>query len=190
MAGFQQQSTINLGLSEVPEIDVKQYPTLWSELLRIRNALKILAGTVDVYTGAQAEDSQYWNQTAPANSIRIQNIARIYVKVGVSLSGGNLCHFYNDAGILKARPANATDATKPARAVCMTAGTQAVDSFAEFNLFGALSIYTGLTPGATYYLSTVDGSATTTAPTGGTTIQQPVGYALSATTMYFNPQIR
>lgn len=44
----------NLGLSTLPEFDQHKYPELYAELLRIRNALVILQGVVDILAGGTA----------------------------------------------------------------------------------------------------------------------------------------
>ena len=44
----------NLGLSALPEIDQKKNPEIYAELLRIRNALKVLQGAVDILSGGAA----------------------------------------------------------------------------------------------------------------------------------------
>lgn len=56
----------------------------------------------------------------------------------------------------------------------------------EFVLRGAYTT-TGLTAGATYYASQTAGAYTATAPTATGTQVRPVGYALSATELYFDP---
>ena len=40
-----------LGLSSLPEINQKQDPEIYAELLRIRNALKVLQSVVDILAG-------------------------------------------------------------------------------------------------------------------------------------------
>lgn len=37
----------NTGLSVIPEIDQKQYPTIWNDLMRVRNAINILQQAID-----------------------------------------------------------------------------------------------------------------------------------------------
>jgi hypothetical protein len=51
----------------------------------------------------------------------------------------------------------------------------------EIVTFGSLEGFVGLTPGAVYYLNTVDGGITATPPSAGGTIKQKVGRAMSAT---------
>lgn len=41
----------NLGLSALPEIDQKQYPQIYAELIRIRNALGVIQSVLDTLGG-------------------------------------------------------------------------------------------------------------------------------------------
>ena len=44
----------NIPLSALPEIPQQQYPEIYAELLRMRNAIKILQGIVDALAGTGA----------------------------------------------------------------------------------------------------------------------------------------
>ena len=188
MANKNQFST-NTGLTVLPEFPQTENPAIWQDLLAIRQAIKSLQGTLDLYTGALTEDVQYWGQVAPAQTIRTQFISRLYVKASEAISYGQLVHLWNDGGICKARLASATDATKPTRAYCTIPAGVAAGAFGEFNVLGASSIYSGLVPGTPYYMAVTPGAITAVAPSGGGNLVQPVGYALSTTTLYFNPRL-
>lgn len=54
------------------------------------------------------------------------------------------------------------------------------------SMSGALVGFSGLTPGANYFLSETPGQITTTAPTASGTLVVPVGKALSETTLIIN----
>jgi hypothetical protein len=73
--------------------------------------------------------------------------------------------------------ANATDNTKAAFGFVKIVGATS----GEIVTFGSLEGFVGLTPGAVYYLNTVDGGITATPPSAGGTIKQKVGRAMSAT---------
>lgn len=53
---------------------------------------------------------------------------------------------------------------------------------------GIITGLTGMTPGAVQYLSQTAGAATETPPSGANVILQVVGYAISASVMYFEPE--
>ena len=76
--------------------------------------------------------------------------------------------------------ADATDNTKPAELLIIekpTATTATCVSTGDHNIFS------GLTSGSIYYLSTTPGAITTTPPNGSGNIVQEVGVAISTTTL-------
>jgi hypothetical protein len=77
--------------------------------------------------------------------------------------------------------ASATDDTKPAIGVVVSKPTATT---AVVRWGGTASVFAGLTPGATYYLSTVAGTITDTAPSGSGNIVQRLGFAKNATTLF------
>lgn len=181
------QASTNLGLSVLPEIDQKQHPQIFLEFVRIRNALKTLQSALDVYTGALGEDPKYWNQTRVYDTTRVQNICRIYAQAGEDIALSQTVTFSDVSGVLTAYKANATNASKPARAFCSVPSGVLSGAFGEFVLLGINPYYTGLTPGATYYLHTTSGQIVGAAPGAAGNIVQPVGYALSTKSLWFNP---
>ena len=94
--------------------------------------------------------------------------------------------FFDDAGTLKCRKANATDATKPVHGYVIAnvlAGNNAT-VYTDSYLPG-----TGLTRGSKYFLSAATGGAVTaTAPTGSGNIVQCVGVAIDTTAIKFEPE--
>lgn len=76
--------------------------------------------------------------------------------------------------------ANATTASKPAIGFVKVAS----ETEGEIVTFGPLDGFSSLVPGTVYYLATVDGGITATAPTAGGSIKQKVGRALSTTKLF------
>lgn len=170
--------SFNLGLSATPET---QDPTQFSEIVRLYNAVSILAYYLDLYTGAKAFPAGEWSVTTPAQSLRLQNLTRGYCTFTETVVAGQLLHLQGTA-----RLANATDATRPARAFAtapVTAG-----QIGEYMLLGAITNFAGLTPGALYYLSTTPGIITSVAPIS-TQYKQAVGFAVDANTLFFRPDL-
>lgn len=187
MAQPQQYST-NLGIGQAPDIDQAKYPTIYADLLRVRNAIRALQAALDTYTGALGEDPTYWDQVSSSSGVRLQNISRVYLEAGEPISYGASVHFYNVAGTLKARNANATDNTKPCRAYCSVSGGVSTGDFGEFILFGLHTGFVGLTPGDEYYLSAATpGGYAASAPGVVGNVVQKIGYALSDTVLFFEP---
>lgn len=171
----------NLGLASLPEIDQQINREVYLDIMKIRGALRILQGALDNYCGILGEDPTYWS-TAGVSWQRVQNLTRFYCLASENIAQGAIANIYNNAGTPNARNANATDATKPARAYCTTAVT--AGNYGEFILEGAVSI-NGLTPGTLYYLSNTNGIISNAAGT----VSQKVGYALTATTLFFRPDL-
>lgn len=99
---------------------------------------------------------------------------------GEDLNSGDFVYFNSIGNVLKA---DATAIGKQARGYVIagvTNGSQATVYFDDTN-----GVLTGLTPGATYYLSpTTPGAVTETAPTLSTQIVQRLGFASNATTLH------
>lgn len=181
-----QEFSTNLGLSILPEMESREQPSIYAELLRIRNALRVLQSALDVYTGALSADINYWNQTPPSSSVRVQGVSRVYAITSEAISLGQLVNLYDVAGIMTARKANATDGTKPCRAYCSVSGGVALGAYGEFILLGLLRTV-GVTPGLTYYLDTVAGVITTAAPGVVGNLVQEIGFGLDSESIWFNP---
>jgi hypothetical protein len=183
MSTIQSYST-NLGLSAIPEIPQDKYPEIYSDSLRIRNALRNLQYALDQYTGALSQDSTLWSQLDIVDTVRIGGMTKVYAIATDTLVAGNIVNLYNSSG-LRAQLANATNNTKPARAICTIGG--AIGAYVECILLGASSAIAGLTIGVDYYLSTTSGLITSTAPATVGNIVQKLGYPLGANRFYFNP---
>ena len=181
MASDQQFST-NLNLSALPEIDGKKYPDIYTDLLRLRNALKNLQFSLDQNTGAISQDPQYWASLKTQDTVKFQNLGRVYAVASQAIAVGQMTELYNVTGVLTARLANVTT-PQYAKAFCSTLNGATVGAVAEFTLLGVNQFFSGLTPGATYYLSATPGSI----QAGATA--QPVGFALSTQNLFFNPRI-
>jgi hypothetical protein len=103
------------------------------------------------------------------------------------LAAGDLVNLWSDSGVTKMRAADATDGSRPAHGY-VSAAVATGDSgyfYGPATVNGAMN---GLTPGATYYLSTTAGEATTSPPSADGNMIQEVGQALSATELLFNPK--
>jgi hypothetical protein len=103
---------------------------------------------------------------------------------GENLSAGDLVYINASGEALKA---DADSAAKAAVGFTLTSITAAASGTIYFGS-GLITGLTSLTAGTQYFLSQTAGGITSTAPTGTNVIQQAVGYATSATTLYFEPQ--
>jgi hypothetical protein len=174
----------NTGISATPEIDQTKDPEIYIDNLKLRNGIKILQAVLDTYTGALGEEPAAWSQqTNPANWNRLQNLTRTYALASENIAAGAIVNFWNNAGVLGVRNANATAAGKPAHAWATSAIL--AGAYGEFIQQGTCFLITGLTPGTTYYLSNTAGLIAA----GAGTVAQKIGYALGAQTLVFRPDL-
>lgn len=117
----------------------------------------------------------------------ISQLTRIGCTFDETVTAGQAVSIYTNAGSLRARLANATDNTRH----CSGFAPAAVSSGSggEVRFFGINMQLTGLTPGALYYLDTVNGQFTTTKPSTVGNIVQPVGRALDTDQLWINPSL-
>jgi hypothetical protein len=105
-----------------------------------------------------------------------------------ALAAGDLVSLHTVSGAVKMRKANATDTTKPAHGFVKAA----VASGASGTFYGPGQVndaVSGLTPGATYWLSTTGGGVSTSAPSTSGNGDQEVGQALAAGQLLFMPKM-
>ena len=100
-----------------------------------------------------------------------------------NLAAGDIVNLWNDSGTIKARKADATTSGKQADGFVLTAITSPANATVYHD--GTNSQVTGLTPGK-QWLSTTPGKSTNVRPTSSGNIQQPVGFAITATSLTFN----
>jgi cytoskeletal protein CcmA (bactofilin family) len=102
---------------------------------------------------------------------------------GESVVAGNICYLKSDGKFWKA-DASAESTSKGM--IAMATESISADATGTFMLYGSYTT-TGLTAGGQYYISETAGASTATAPTTSTSIVRIVGYAISTTRFFFNP---
>lgn len=102
-----------------------------------------------------------------------------------NLAAGDYVNVWLDGSDIKVRKADASDATKPAHGFTLTAILSAATDLIYWA--GINNQVSGMTEGAAQYLSLTAGDITETAPSGDGEIAQHLGWAISPTEMYFNP---
>jgi hypothetical protein len=107
----------------------------------------------------------------------------ITATAGEALTAGDMVYISGTGTILKA---DATTIAKQARGYIITSVANAASATVYFD--DTNTALTGLTPGATYFLSNTPGGVTTTPTTTTGQICQEVGFAASATTLRVNIQ--
>lgn len=102
------------------------------------------------------------------------------VTASENLSTGDLVNVYDSGGLLRMRRASAATDGKECNGFVLASVLSEQAGTVYFA--GRNDQQAGLTPGRAF-LGVVDGRAQSTAPTGAGEVVQPVGYALSATTL-------
>lgn len=104
-----------------------------------------------------------------------------------NLSAGDLVNIWSNAGASNVRKADASAAGKQAHGFVLSGTTAGQNATVYFE--GAVTGLSGMTPGATQFLSnTTAGARTETAPNTANQYLQEVGIARTATIMDFEPQ--
>jgi hypothetical protein len=178
-----QRFSTNLGLATFPEIDQSKYGSIFSDNLRIRQALQTLQAALDKYTGALGPDSAAWSSIDPASYALTSRIQRFYALASEDIAQGAMVNLYNNAGTINARNSNGSAAGKAVRAFANSAITSG--SYGEFILGGVNPYISGMTPGTLYYMGNTNGTISATAGT----VSQKVGYALTASKLFFQPEL-
>ena len=131
----------------------------------------------------------YNNWSVLDNSTRFMqagNLNRFYAQASEAIAYGAAVNLFLSGGKLKARNANATNNTKPARGFCSVAAGLALNDYGEFILLSGTATIAGLNAGQNYFLSTTNGLVVNTPPVAAGNIEQFLGVALSSTVLAFN----
>ena len=170
--------SLNLGLPAVP---VTNNPELWTEFIRVYNAVRILAGAMDNYTGALNELPDVWNQLGVSRCYDGLN-TRIYLEAGESIAYGRTIGI-DGSGLARL----ADDGVYFAIGFSTNTTTAALGDMVEIQQRGIFPAFPAatLTPGNRYYQSSTPGSVGAFG-----TGTQCIGYAISDTILYFNPQLQ
>jgi len=177
MAGEQKGLSVNLGLPASP---ITTNNELFAELLKVYNAIRNLAAALDNYTGIISEPSSVWSQLGATRLLAGSN-AKIYLVCSVAITYGQT------VGITGAgQAALADDGVLRCIGFCSAPNGGGIGDTIEVQLFGLYPPFppASLTPGARYSQSTTAGAIG-----GFGSGVQTVGFAISDTLLYFNPEL-
>jgi len=181
-------SPLTLLIGQFPEIDD---PRLFAGLLPLYTAINQIQAGLTQFCGIAQQTSDTWGDLAASRTVYPQNHHRLYLPAGEAISYGYMVNLYNNAGVLNARNANATNNTKMCHGYCNEIGGSAGGgAYTEVIVLSGMVITSGLTPGTRYFLATTNGLITATAPVAAGNIEQVVGIALSATEFLFDTTLQ
>ena len=184
MAANKESYKIQLGLGVQPPDTVP--PELYEYFAGLYRATANLNRGVSQYCGVDSQPADAWDSLVYPDTLLEGNLTRMYPIAAVTIAAGQTVNLYNDAGVLKARLAQATGLATMAHGVANTAGV--IGSRFEMYWGRALLDSIGLlTIGTLYYLSAaVAGAVQNVAPSVAGQIVQPVGLALGTSTLIMN----
>jgi hypothetical protein len=165
-------------------------------LTAVRKLLAIVAGVDTLIPAAQLGGAANANEVVALNSSGMLDITMMPPGLNVdaqslpateAIAAGSLVNVWLSASTPSARNADNTSTGKPA--VGFAAAAIASAATGTITFAGIISGLSGLTPGAMYFLGAAGAVVLGTGlPTASGTIIQQIGYALSTTTLQFNPQ--
>lgn len=184
---YQYDSPINTSLPIIPS---GVPPELFSLFLALHQAIHALNLGITEYCGLAARPNDQWSQLTPIDTVRSQQLLRLYVPFTETCSYGSALNLFSNAGVLSARKANATDNTKPCYALANVVGGVTAGDYGEVILGGLTAGISGLTVASRYFLSTTNGVVTNIEPTAAGNIGQSLGFAFSSGLFFFNPTLQ
>lgn len=199
MAASNQQYSTNTGLSAQPELSGLA-PDITAEFTRLYNAIRILQSAIDSNAGTTSVETQFYGELSSLDTIKLQNISKFYPVLTGAVSAGNLLWLSNSGSTVTASLACADDGGAPhrhyaARAFALESG--AAGARCACALTGMNNNFSGLIPGFIYYLAgSVYGTISLFPPPvflpsggGNGTVSQLVGFAITDTALWFNPEL-
>lgn len=143
------------------------------------------------FCGIASQNKADWSQLSAGQTVFAQNMGRVYLQATETILTGAMVNVFLSGGVAKVQNANATTGAKPCHGYCNVSGGGIVGDFLEIIMFkGLCTLFSALTPGTEYYLSTVAGGIQTVKPVAAGNIEQFLGVALDANSFFFNSHYR
>lgn len=188
MSQSQLDSPIQLTLPQVAQGMPKDIQPFFQDLY---DAIYQLQLAFVNYAGVAPQPKSVWSQILASQTVLAQNMDRTYLQATETIATAAMVNVFNSGGIAKVQNANATTGAKPCHGYCNVAGGGVAGDFLEIIMFkGLCTLFSGLTPGQEYFLSTVAGSIQTVKPVAAGNIEQFLGVALDANSLFFNSHYR
>jgi hypothetical protein len=176
--------SFSLGIGATPLYEPED-SELASELFRIYQALNVLAAQLDASTGSLVASIVDRPYTLASSASKEVNLTRCYGEATVALTAGEVVRFNAAGKIIKAQ----STTTHLLKGQMVVLESTLAGSYAPLAMRGVVRLYTGLTPGADYMLSTTAGAISVLAPAATNTLQY-LGFAVSSSELYFEPEPR
>lgn len=179
-------SSVNFNIpSTIPENTPEGMKGIMNDILTwFQGIIKALVNNCGI--GPQLPSQWAAYAQTPGSTFLAANMGRMYAIALEPIQQGALVNFVLDSGLLKAQNANATNNAKMCNAYCSTPGGLVAGAPGEFIQGRGSIAITGLTVGAKYYLSRVNGLVTASAPVAAGNIEQYVGFAAQTNLLIFH----
>lgn len=139
------------------------------------------------FCGIAAQPKSIWSQLTASQTVFAQNGHRTYLQATETITGGGMVNVFNSGGKAKVQNATAAGLLKPCHGYCNVAGGGVLDDFLEIIMFkGLCTLFSGLTPGQQYFLSTVAGTIQAAPVVSAGNTEQFLGVALDSNSLFFN----
>lgn len=178
---------VDFRITQTPDNDLD--PAVLRGVAPLYAAVQQIIQTFMNNCGIGQQPQAFWTQyatQAPDATVLASNMGRVYATATEVIAFGAAISLWDSGGVLSVRNANATNNTKSCDGFCSTVAGIGIGIVGECILARGIVPVTGLTRGAKYWLSTVDGLITAVAPVAAGNIEQYLGKALSTTKLHFN----
>lgn len=139
------------------------------------------------FCGIASQPKSIWSQLTALQTVFAQNMHRTYLQATETIGPGAMVNVFNSGGKAKVQLATATGLLKPCHGFCNVAAGGVLDDFLEIIMFeGLCTLFSGLTPGGQYFLSTVAGTIQAAPVVSAGNTEQFLGVALDSNSLFFH----
>lgn len=185
VAALAYNSPLNFFLGRDPPADLP--PEVQAAVTELYNAVQQVIQALVNNCGIGPQSLSVWPQLVGSPSTLLAgNLRRFYVTASEDILDGSVVNLFTNAGVINARNANSTNATRPADGFCTTGGGIAAGSIGEVQLGAGLATVSGLTPGQRYWLAPTNGQVQAAPDTTAGHIEQVIGVAIDAANLWVN----
>ena len=181
---FRYVSPVDFRIAQIPE---GLPPELVNSFNQVYASIQQIIFSLVNNCGIGPRNSDQWTSLVNSSITLLSgNLNRFYTEATEDIAYGAAVNLWNSAGQLRAQNANASDNTRPCRAFCTSPDGVLTGAAGEFQLNTGVVQIGGLTPGTSYFLSTVDGLIDASPAVAASNIEQYVGFAIDDTHLSFN----
>lgn len=184
----QVNSIVNLGLPDAAPDDFKQQESISLYKLLVQSVTNLLTA-IETYCGISQKSMTQWSLFKPSDTLRRQNLGRLYVIASETIGYGAFVNLYNNAGVLTARNSNSSTG-KRAMGYCNVNNSQqigmAAGQYGEVIINLGIIGIGGVAPGDLIYLAPTNGQVQIGPDTTVGHIEQYIGFGVATNLVSVN----